>query len=200
MATPQSPQTRLWTREEYHRAADCGVFRPDERLELLEGELIYKMSPQSNPHAAGVGLSAEILRDAFGKGFSIREEKPIVLSHRSEPEPDIVLVAGSARQNPRHPTPQNALLVMEISESTLAFDQNQKAAAYARSGVKDYWILNLRQRRLEVRRNPGLIGTDEYGYHSLLLYTEDQSASPLAPPHLSISVADLLPSLPPSTE
>ena len=195
MAVSELPNPRRWTREEYHRAAECGVFHPEERLELMEGELIYKMSPQSDPHAAGVRMSAEVLRNTFGKGYCVSEEKPIVLSDRSEPEPDLVVVAGSAAQNQRHPTPDTALLVMEVSDTTLLFDQNQKAAAYARSGVKDYWILNLRQRCLEIRRDPGLVNVEEYGYRELSIFTDEQTVTPLAAPHLLIRVVDLLPSL-----
>ncbi|HLK58164.1 MAG TPA: hypothetical protein VKU00_16475, partial [Chthonomonadaceae bacterium] len=78
MVTQELPPSRLWTREEYHRAAENDIFRADERLELLNGKVICKMSPQSNPHVVGVGLSAETLRAAFGVGFHVREEKPMV--------------------------------------------------------------------------------------------------------------------------
>jgi Uma2 family endonuclease len=193
METGTWPRTRRWTREEYHRAAESGIFRPEERLELLEGEILEKMSPQSSPHASGILLSAEALRDAFGRGFHVREEKPIVLSDLSEPEPDIAVVRGTSRDTPKHPTPANTALVMEVSASTLAFDQGEKAAAYACSGIADYWILNLRQRHLEVRRDPGLMTDNRYGYRTLLIFTPGMEASPLAAPEAKIAVDDLLP-------
>ncbi len=187
------PSKRLWTRAEYHRAAELGLFGPTERLELLEGEVITKVSPQSDPHASGITLSAEVLRTAFGVGFHVREEKPLVLSDLSEPEPDIVVVRGSARNNPRHPTPANAVLVMEVAESTIRFDQGEKATTYARAGIADYWILNLRQRQLEVRRDPGLLGSGEQGYRSLQIVTPEEEIAPLAAPDQAIRAADLLP-------
>src|SRR5579871_2515186 len=95
-----SPSRRLWTRAEYHRAAELGLFGPTERLELLEGEVFTKMSPQSNQHAWSISLAAEMLRTVFGAGFHIREEKPLVLSDLSEPEPDIVVVRGALRDTP----------------------------------------------------------------------------------------------------
>ena len=134
-------RTRKWTRSEYHLAADLGVFGPDERLELLEGEIVEKMSSTSNPHAAGVSLAADTLRQVFRTGYYVREEKPIVLSDHSEPEPDIVVVRGNLRNTPRHPTPHNIVLVMEVSELSLAADRATKAATYAQAwhiGVLDF--------------------------------------------------------------
>jgi len=192
------PKTRTWTREEYHRAAELGLFDPDERLELLEGEIVEKISPQSNPHAAGVSLAAEVLRSIFTRGYHVREEKPIVLSDFSEPEPDIVVVKGALRDTPRHPTQANTLLVVEVSESSLATDRKTKGAIYAKHGILEYWILNLRRRELEVRRDPGLIEDDEYGYRFLQVIPESGSATPIAAPDNSVLVADMLPSELPS--
>jgi Uma2 family endonuclease len=190
----EPPCARKWTRAEYHRAAEVGLFRPDERLELLEGEIIWKMSPQSDPHAAGVSLAADALREIFTRSYHVREEKPLVLSDSSEPEPDIVVVRGSLRATPRHPTPENTVLVMEVSETSLAYDRTVKAAAYAGSGLQEYWILNLRQRQLEIRRDPGLVGIDEYGYRFLQLIMADGEAAPLEAPDRPIQILDMLPS------
>lgn len=197
MALTAPPQRRLWTRQEYHRAAEVGIFRPDERLELLEGEVICKVSPQSSPHASAILLSAEALRLAFGTDFHVREEKPLVLSDLSEPEPDIVVVRGTIRATPDHPTPANAVLVMEVSVSTLEFDQGEKAAAYAQAGIAEYWLLNLPQRRLEIRRDPEQISEDTFHYRSLSLHTPEETVSPLASPTSPIPVADLLPTITP---
>ncbi len=188
------PRRRLWTREEYHRAADVGLFRPTERLELLDGVVIEKVSPQNRSHAWSVSQVAEAMRSAFGVGFHVREEKPLVLADDSEPEPDVVVVRGSLRETPDHPTPANAVLVIEVSDTTLAFDQGQKASIYAHAGIDDYWLLDLRSRRLEVRRNPGLTGSAEVGYRSLQIMTAEGEVSPLAMPGAVIQVADLLPS------
>lgn len=153
------------------------------------------MSPQSNPHASGIVLSAEALREALGPAFHVREEKPIILSDSSEPEPDIVVVRGRPRALRSHPTLENIALVMEVSAATLEFDQGGKAAAYARAGIEEYWVLNLRQRRLEVRRDPGLVGTDEVAYRTLLLFTPGMTVSILAAPSVQIAVDDLLPDI-----
>jgi Uma2 family endonuclease len=133
------------------------------------------------------------MRAAFGAGFHIREEKPIVLNDLSEPEPDVTVVRGTLRQTPKHPTPANVVLVLEVSESTLAFDRGEKAAVYAESGIADYWLLNLRKRQLEVRRDPGLLANGEVGYRTLLIVPEAGEMTPLACPEIAIRVADLLP-------
>lgn len=187
------PLARRWTREEYHKAAELGLFRPEERLELLDGEVVRKMSPQSRPHAWSVARAAEILRAAFGAGFHVREEKPLALDEDNEPEPDVVVVAGELRDTPDHPTPENAALVLEVSQTTLTFDQNQKAAVYARHSIADYWVLNLPERRLEVRRDPSSLGDNTYGYRTLQLFLPGMTVAPLAAPHLAIPIDDLLP-------
>ena len=196
MLTSERPPTRPWTRDEYNRAAELGLFGPTERLELLNGEIIQKVSPQSRSHAAGITLMAEALRAVFTVSYHIREEKPLVLTDNSEPEPDIVVVCGTARLATGHPTPDTAALVVEVSETTLTFDRAEKAAAYARSGITDYWILNVRGRLLEVRRDPGLIGEDEYGYRSLQIIAEDGEISTLEKPEHNFTVAEFLPALP----
>jgi Uma2 family endonuclease len=173
--------------------AELGLFRPDERLELLEGEVIEKVSPQGEPHVFGVMFSADTLRRTFGAQFHVREEKSMVLSDLSEPEPDVVVVRGTSRMARHHPMPADAVLVMEVSDTTLAFDQGDKAAAYARAGVVEYWILDLRRRRLEVRRDPGLVGENEYGYRTLHLVTSEGAIAPLELPDVPVRVADLLP-------
>ncbi len=191
--TDCEPRRRFWTLDEYHCAAEVGIFRPDERLELIEGEVTEKMRPQGEPHVIGVVLTADALQNAFPVGCYIRQEKPLVLNDRTEPEPDVVVVRGTPRQLPRRPTVADAVLVVEVSDSTLAFDQNEKAAAYARSGVADYWIVNIPALRLEVRRDPGPLEANHYGYRALQILLADGQASPLAAPEAIIRVADLLP-------
>jgi Uma2 family endonuclease len=190
----ERPARWLWTRKDYYKATEIGLFRPDERLELIEGEIIRKMSPQSRPHAFGIGRTAEAMRRTFPTGFRISEEKPMVLNDLTEPEPDIVVARGTWEEMPDHPTPANVVLLIEVSSSTLTFDQTEKAAAYARSGIADYWILNLRARQLEVRRDPGPMNNGEHGYRSLQILLENGEVSPLATPDVVVRVADLLPS------
>ena len=183
----------LWTRKTYYQAAEAGIFGPNERLELIEGEVIRKVSPQSDPHAYSVIQSAEIMRQIFRQGFHVREEKPMVLSDTTELEPDVAVVRGTLRQAHRHPRPENIALLIEVSVSTVKFDQTRKAELYARAGIADYWLLNMPARQLEVRRDPGLLDNGKVGYRSIQIIPADGQISPLAMPDVMVSVADMLP-------
>jgi Uma2 family endonuclease len=183
--------TRLWTREEFHRAADLGLFRPEERLELLDGEIIDKMT-QNTPHATAVARAGRLLASAFGPGYHCRPHSPIVLSEISEPEPDVVVVPGEEFDYlDDHPGPDQIRLLVEVAETTLRFDRTRKRAAYARAGIAEYWILNLVHRQLEVYRDPS-----RGRYRDERVYKEGDTVSPLQAPDAVIRVADLLPPAP----
>jgi Uma2 family endonuclease len=183
-------RTRRWSRREYERLTDQGFFRADERLELIEGQLIFK-EPQNTPHVAAVALAADALRAAFGPGWFIRQQFPIALDDWSEPEPDISVVPGSPRDYlPAHP--DRPVLIVEIAESRLGFDRGTKAPIYARAGVADYWIVNLVDRVLEIYRDPQRSGR-QWRYRSGERVGPDGEVSPLAAPGVRIRVADLLP-------
>ncbi len=128
-ATTVAPH-RLLTVDEFDRAWAAGVYGPEERLELIDGEVIQKVSPQESPHATGTNLCAEEMRAAFGKGYHVRIQEPLLLGHRTKPEPDVAVVVGEIRDYAgQHPT--TAALVIEVSDSTLKFDSARKAALYA---------------------------------------------------------------------
>jgi Uma2 family endonuclease len=185
---------RRWTRKEYYRAAEAGIFRPDERLELLDGEILEKMSPQNPPHATGIEDAADALGQAFGPGYRVRQQLPLVLTDRSEPEPDVVVARGTRRDyRARHPTAAQTVLVVEIADSSLRLDRSRKLRSYARAGIPEYWIVNLPERQLEVYRDPS-----GARYRSVIFYTETEAVVPLHAPQSSIRVADLLP--PPAEE
>jgi len=187
---------RRWTRKEYYRAAECGVFKPGERLELLNGEILQKMSPQRPPHATGLAMTAQALDKAFGPRHYVRQQLPLVLNDRSEPEPDLVVVPGTPVDYvARHPTAADARLVVEVSDSTLRLDRIDKLRAYARSGVPEYWIENLPLRQLEVYRDPS-----GQRYLSITFYNEQEAIAPLGAPQSPVRVADLLPPLTPEID
>ena len=190
---PVGVTTRCWTRTEYERLVECGFFRPDEPIELVGGRLIVS-EPQGSLHAVAVGLASEALRVAFGPGWVVREEKPVALDDDSEPEPDLVVVPGTHRDyssaHPAHP-----VLVVEVAETSLAWDRNEKGSLYARAGIGDYWIVNLLDRVLEVYRNPVLDPSAPHGwrYGSAETFASLSTASPRSLPGAHIPVAALLP-------
>jgi len=188
---PESRPYR-WTREEYYKIGEIGFFE-DKRVELIEGEVI-EIGPIYGPHATSVTLAGDVLRAIFGKGWVVREEKPLSLGDDSDPEPDIALVEGKARDfKDAHPT--TAALVIEVADSSLLYDRSRKARLYAKSGILDYWILNLQDRQIEVHRRPIADAASEFGfsYGDKMIFKEDDSVTPIARPDVSIAVADLLP-------
>jgi Uma2 family endonuclease len=141
-----------YTSERYFALVDEGVLAPDDRVELLEG-VIVSVAPQSPSHAGVTERVAEVLRRAVGNRALVREDKPLVLAPRSVPEPDVMVVPGRRADYLRaHPT--TALLVVEVAESSLPQDRITKARIYAAAGIPEYWIVNLRDRRVEVYREP----------------------------------------------
>jgi Uma2 family endonuclease len=179
-------QARRWTRDEYYRMADSGILRPDDRVELIDGEILT-MAPQKSPHATAMQLAHDALREAFGDGFSVRPQLPLALDETNEPEPDLAVVTGSPRDYVEgHPS--TALLVVEVAETSLAFDRGVKKALYARFGIPEYWIVDLLAHRLEVYRSP-----QDDGYRDQRVLTEADSIAPLARGESAIAVADLLP-------
>jgi Uma2 family endonuclease len=184
---------RRWTRLEYDRLIEAGLFRPGERLELLAGHLVVR-EPQGSLHATAVGLVEDVLRDCFGAGWVVRVQMPIALDVESEPEPDVAVVPG-ARRDYELAHPAQPVLLVEVSESSLDDDRGDKASLYARAGVPDYWIVNLISRSLEVRRAPVPSATAPLGwsYGDVTVLELGASVSPLARPEARIPVADLFP-------
>jgi Uma2 family endonuclease len=182
-------RVRRWTREEFYRAAEVGLFGPEEHLELIEGEVIEKLG-ENPPHV----LALKLMEAALARTFALvdchlHSQHPISLPDGSEPEPDVAVIARGIRQYlNRHPLPEEVLLIVEVSNTTLAFDRARKAALYATAGIPEYWLLNLIDRRLEVHREP-LNGV----YQNILLLAATQSVAPLSVPETPIAVADLLP-------
>jgi len=154
MATPsRAPEPRRFTREEYYRMYDAGLFR-DERVELLDGEIIA-MSPQNTPHASSVARINRLLTPLLVKSYSVRVQAPISLDRFSEPEPDFAICTLDPDDYlGGHPTPDDVLLLIEVSDASLAFDRKRKRVAYARAGIAEYWIVNVPDRMVEVSQRP----------------------------------------------
>jgi len=186
-------RTRQWTRAEYDRLIEIGVFRPGDPVELLGGELIVA-EPQSSPHYTAVCLAEEALRSAFGAGWLIRTQGPIALDEQSEPEPDVAVARGNVRDYSRE-HPARPVLVVEVAVSSLSLDRNHKGSLYARAGLEDYWIVNLVERVLEVYRQPVADASAPFGwrYASTQTLGAESSVTPLAAPDAHIPVAGLVP-------
>ena len=179
---------RKWTVKEYHKLGEMRFFHPEERVELLSGNMIT-ISAKGTANTSATRRTANVLRDILENQVDVYYKSPIALDDNSEPEPDIALV----RIDPfdyatHHPTPSEVYLIIEVADSSLTFDREIKAKAYARSGIADYWVLNVNNRQLHVFREPA-----ENGYQSELILGENGSISPLQFPTINIAIQAMLP-------
>jgi len=185
-----APSPRRFTVEEYYKMAEAGVLGQDERVELIEGEIIV-MSPQGPRHASSSSLATKWFVLHCSDRCTVRIQLPIHLDNSSEPEPDVVLaVLDEDDYGDHHPAPKEILMVMEVSDSTLEFDRVRKSRTYAKAGIGQYCLLNVQSRELEDYRHPS-----EDGYRSKQTYSVDESFKLAAFPSISVNVADLLPPL-----
>lgn len=188
----QTPlEIRRWTRGEYDRLIDLGVFERDP-LELIGGQ-IFVAEPQSAYHAAAIRSVDYTLRAVLPPGWIVSVQSPVSLDDESEPEPDLAVVPGRPTDY-RHGHPTHPTLVVEIAESSVGFDRLAKGSLYARAQVRDYWIVNLIDRALEVYREPGADASAPYGwsYRSVARVTPPAAITLLEPAAGPIAVADLL--------
>src|SRR5947207_5190151 len=193
MTQAARPVLRRWTRHEYERLIDHGFLDEDDPIELLDGLLLVK-EPQHSAHRTAVLLVAKALERAFGEGWFVQTQSPIILDDRSEPEPDVCVVRGSPRDYAAaHPS--GPALIVEVAQSGLPLARGRKAAAYARAGIADYWILNLGDRVLEIYREPARPGPARrnWGYAANETLGADTAVTPLAAPAAHIRHARLVP-------
>jgi Uma2 family endonuclease len=189
-ANPSHVRTPRLTRLEYEALVERGVLDEDDRIELLDGRLVFR-EPQSSRHAAACLRIRIALDRAFGRGYHVRPQFPIALDDASEPEPDVVVVRGRIEDYlGAHPT--SPVLVVEVSDSSLARDRHRKARLYARAGVPDYWIANLQAGVLEVYRDPRRTARGRWRYATVRMLKVGAIVSPLAAPRARLRVADLL--------
>ena len=140
--------------QDYYRMAETGILRADARVELIEGEII-DMPPIGSRHAGTVNQLSRILQKSVGERAIVQVQNPVRLSESSEPEPDISLLYPRADfYKSAHPASSDVLLIIEVAETTLAYDRSVKAPLYARSGIPEYWIIDLEHGQLERYREP----------------------------------------------
>lgn len=166
---------KLFTIDEYHKLVDIGFFTENDRIELIRGEIV-EMAPKRTPHSVCNSILWKRLYELIGRQAEIRVQEPITLPSNSEPEPDVI-IARKKDDNylAAHPTVEDIILVIEISDSTLKYDRETKLSLYAEAGINNYWIVNLVDRNLEVYTNPFSNSGDKFGYRnkSIILPNEE---------------------------
>ncbi|MEE3716305.1 Uma2 family endonuclease [Tumidithrix elongata RA019] len=164
-----TPTRHRFTVEQYYKMAEVGILDITQRTELIEGEII-EMSPIGTKHAICVSDISEILTTKTIHFAHVRQQNPVHLSDRSEPQPDIALVKRpSSRYINSHPTPADIFLLIEVSDTTLKYDREIKVPLYAKATIPEVWIANLEAQTLEVYRQ-----SDETGYQDIKQYTKGE--------------------------
>lgn len=181
-----STQTHRWTRQQYEQMVDAGVLTEDDPVELIDGQIV-PMSPQNSRHATVATLGQQALESICPDGTFVRMQTPLALGADSEPEPDLAVVEGQAMDYWDHHPPE-ALLVVEVSESSLEKDREQKRLLYARHQIPEYWILNLVDRHLEIYRDPA-----SGDYKTKTTHEPGATVAPRFASDTSLAVADLIP-------
>jgi Uma2 family endonuclease len=188
--TEKTLNLRLWTVSDYHRMAEAGILEDGERVELLEGKIIW-MSAKGTAHSSAVRRTYKLLEKCLGDFVCISSQDPITLNNRSEPEPDISVVKiDPFDYADHHLTPSEVYLIIEVADSSLKFDCETKGKAYSEAGISDYWVLDVVKRQLYVFREP-----TSQGYQSQVVLDADGIISPLAFPDFQIQIQQMLPPL-----
>jgi Uma2 family endonuclease len=149
---PELPR-HLWTVEEYHRMGEVGLLDADARVELIEGEIV-EMAPIGDAHAAISNRLTRLLVLAVGERGIVAVGNPVRLSLHSEPQPDFSVLRPRADYRTRGPRPEDVVLAVEVSDTTLRRDRRVKLALYARAGIPEFWIVNVGVREVEIYRSP----------------------------------------------
>jgi Uma2 family endonuclease len=179
---------RPWTVDEYYQMAKTGILQPDEKVELIAGQIIRNMTPQGSFHAAAITRTNRLLNQPVQPRFLVRSQLPIQLDNRSEPEPDLALVKSDPLDyDDRHPKAEDVYLIIEIADSTLKTDLTLKKQVYAEAKIPDYWVLDLAKRQLYVYRQP-----TEEGYQQEQILSERQSIAPLFFPDFQVKIREML--------
>ncbi|MBM4257206.1 MAG: Uma2 family endonuclease [Deltaproteobacteria bacterium] len=179
-------QRHRFTVAEYHRMAETGMFAPEARVELIEGEII-DMPPIGSPHAGTVDYIADAASVACRGQAMVRVQNPVFLDQHSQPQPDIALLRPrSDHYRSSHPTPADVFLIVEVSDSSLAYDTQIKLPLYARHGIPEVWLADLSNQRFLVHRTPTATG-----YQDVQTLTDLSAVSPLLLPGVTIDLSDL---------
>lgn len=186
-AAEQWPRRHLISVDEYYRMAEVGLLSPQARVELIEG-VIIDMAPIGSLHASIIDALTRYFVQAIGDKAVVGIQRPVRLSKTSEPQPDVSIFRPRADfYRNSHPTAADLLLVIEVSDTTLRFDLNDKRALYAQHGIPEYWVIDTQGRQLHCLREPS--GDD---YRSTTVFGVGQVASMAALPDVAVNLAQLL--------
>ncbi|MBE9052934.1 Uma2 family endonuclease [Nostocales cyanobacterium LEGE 11386] len=186
-------QTKRFTLNEYHRLTELGFFPEDDHIELINGEIIQMVS-KGKVHATCLRKLLRELPKIVGDRATLQSQAPITLPPNSEPEPDFAIVKNrDDNYLSSHPVSVDILLVMEVADSSLAYDQDVKIPLYAQAGISDYWIFNLFDNHLECYSEPYLDNQGKYGYLNKRIVLSNQLIALPCFPDLSLDLSRVFP-------
>ncbi len=178
---------RRFTTADYHRMVEAGVLSEDDRVELIDGEIL-EMSPIGSQQAACVDRLNRLFSRRVGDAAIVRVQSPVHLDERSEPQPDLALLRPRADfYAAGHPTPQEVWLVVEVADTSAEFERQVKAALYARAGIPELWLVDLTQRRITVYQDAA-----PTGYVTVRVLRPGDTLHLAGVPALGLPVADVL--------
>jgi len=178
---------RLFTVEEYHRMAEAGILGEDDRVELLDGEIVA-MSPIGSRHAGLVNRLTRLFSQRAGDQVIVSVQNPIRLGEHSEPQPDLALLRPRADfYAEAHPGSEDVLLVVEVAETSAAYDREVKVPLYARYGIPEVWVVDPAGDSVEVYRHPS-----PQGYQDVQTLRRGESVAPLLLPEICLAVDVIL--------
>ena len=183
---PAVAQTYRFTVEEYHKLGEAGIFDEDDRVELLDGEIIL-MSPVGYRHAKAVRRLLKLFIRQSRDRFEVDAQDPVVISDYSEPQPDVLLLDPEVDAYEGLPEARHTHLVVEVADSTLRYDRGRKLKAYARAGIAELWIVNLKDDVIEVYRDPS--GEE---YLTERVARGQERVAPLAFPDVKVTVSKIV--------
>ena len=179
---------KLFTVDEYHRLSDKGILSPDERSELLDGEILL-MAAKKPPHSSITQCTADYLTKLLTGIALVRRQEPVWPNSHSEPEPDIAVVRiDDRRYFAHHPTPKDIFLLIEVADATLSYDRKKKASAYAKAGIFDYWVIDVKKERVFVLRDP-----KGNTYQQEVVYGKASVLNPISLPDTQLILANFFP-------
>lgn len=175
----------IWTVTEYHQMAGVGLLDESDRVELIDGELV-DMTPIGSRHAFWVDRIAEALAGGSRASYMVRVQNPVLLGERSEPQPDIALVKRNNYAD-RHPGPDDILLLIEVSDTTLEYDRDVKLALYARHAIPEVWLIDVNAGELTVYCEPA-----EGQFRLIRKPTTSEAVSPTLVPDITLRWTELV--------
>jgi Uma2 family endonuclease len=184
----EQPKRHLVTAQEYLRMGETGVFAPDARLELIEGE-IFEMAPIGPPHSGAVITLTRLLILRAGERSTLSVQLPVIVGELSVPQPDFALLKPRRdNYSKAHARQGDILLAIEVSDTTLRTDLRIKAPLYARAGIPEYWVVDVNERAVHVFREPGIDG-----YRKVIIAQGDDELASIELPQVRLRVSEIFP-------